>query len=527
MIALFLPADVQAMDRRAFERGVDPAALMDRAARHLARGVRGAAVSAGLGLYGLRVVLLCGKGSNGGDGVAAARHLAARGAACTVVLVTPVRESRGDLARELATWAGRGGRVVVAVDRAALEAALGRADVIVDCLLGTGSGGAPRGATATAVEAVNAAAGSAAAEAPGSASTGHRGGAGPLVVACDLPTGLDGGDGSVAGQAVRADVTVTLGAHKRGLWLGEGPALAGRVVLCELDVVDGEATPAAHVLEPTDLPRLVPPAVASMDKRARGVVVIWAGSAGMTGAAVLAARGALGAGAGLVTVATHPAAAAVVRAAVPEAMTVELPDGGDAIAERITGLLDRADLLAMGPGLGLAPATQAAVRRLVAAVTLPVVLDADGLNAFRDHREDLIAHASSLLVLTPHATELGRLVGEPAVGRRRLQVAVDLAARVGATVVAKGPGTVVAAPDGRVWVNATGGPALATGGTGDVLTGVMAALLAQQPDPATVAAAVHLHGLAGDLAAAAGSVRATTASDVVGALGPAAARLGI
>lgn len=506
MIPLFLPEQVQAMDRRAFARGVDPAALMDRAAHHLARGVLDLAFVEGLDRYGLRVALVCGKGNNGGDGIAAARHLAARGAAPTVVLVTD--ELGRDAARELAAWRARRGRVVTAADRRALDRALRDADLVVDCLLGTGSGGAPRGAYADAVAAIDA--------------------CGAPVVACDLPTGLDGADGSVAGEVVHADLTVTLGAHKQGLWVGEGPGAAGHVVLGELDVIDAEAQPTAHVLEDDDLPSLVPPAARTADKRARGVVAIWAGSSGMTGAAVLAARAALAAGAGLVTVATAPAAAAVVRAHVPEAMTVEVPEGDvEGIVQAVRQLLERADVLAMGPGLGLAGATQQAVRQLVATVELPVVLDADGLNAFRDHRDALADHASSLLVLTPHATELGRLTGLDDVDGRRMDVAREHAGRWGAVVVAKGPGTTTAAPDGRTWVNATGSPALATGGTGDVLTGVTAALLAQQPDPAAVAAAVHLHGLAGDLAGRARSIRATTAGDVVDGLGAAAQRLGI
>ncbi|HUG85855.1 MAG TPA: NAD(P)H-hydrate dehydratase, partial [Euzebya sp.] len=501
MIPLFLPADVQAMDRRAFARGVDPAALMDRAAHHLARGVLDVADRDGLGRYGLRVVLVCGKGNNGGDGIAAARHLAARGVAARVVLVAPPRDLGADGQRELAAWRMARGRVVVADDRAGLVAAVADADVLVDCLLGTGSGGAPRGVYGDAVAAINAAGGG---SGPRAAAGRDGDGAQPraLVVACDLPTGLDGADGSVAGQAVQADLTVTLGAHKQGLWLAEGPAHAGRVVLGELDVIDEEARPAAEVLTAPDLPVLIPPIARLADKRARGVVLIWAGSAGMTGAAVLAARGALAAGAGLVTVATHPSAAAVVRASVPEAMTVELPEAADGIRERIDGLLQRTDVVAMGPGLGLAPATQQAVRHLVGTIRLPMVLDADGLNAFRDHRDALAGHASSLLVMTPHAAELARMTGMDAgeVDRGRRAVAAALAGGVGGTVVAKGPGTVIAAADGRVWINATGGPVLATGGTGDVLTGVIAALLAQRPDPATVAAAVHLHGLAGDLA---------------------------
>ncbi|CAN5373052.1 NAD(P)H-hydrate dehydratase [soil metagenome] len=515
MIPLFLPEQVQAMDARAFARGVDPARLMDTAAHHLARGVLHLARDRSLAVYGLRVVLLCGKGNNGGDGIAAACHLQARGAAPTVVLVTPAEDLGTDAARELAAWRARRGRVMAIADAGGsgvppvLDSVFRHADVAVDCLLGTGSAGAPRGAYAAAVEALN------------------RSSA--LVVACDLPSGLDGATGVAAGEVVRADLTVTLGAHKQGLWLADGPSAAGRVVLGELGVVDDEAHPVAQVLEAADLPVLVPPAGRDADKRDRGVLTIYAGSTGMTGAAVLVARGALAAGAGLVTVATAETAAAVVRAAVPEAMTVVLPEDADGIVEQVTDLMSRADVLAMGPGLGLAEATQQAVRRLIATIEAPVVLDADGLNAFRDHVGELPGHASRLLVMTPHAGELGRLAGveRDDVDARRAEVAADRAAAWSATVLAKGAGTVVADPDGRVWVTSTGGPALATGGTGDVLTGVTAALLAQQPDSATVAAAAHLHGLAGDLAGARLGARSTTALAFAEHLGAAARELGL
>jgi ADP-dependent NAD(P)H-hydrate dehydratase / NAD(P)H-hydrate epimerase len=512
MIPLHLPGQVLEMDRRAFERGVDPAELMDRAAAHLARGVLAVGDVVAGRRHGLRVVLVCGKGGNGGDGIAAARHLAARGVHPTAVLIAPPAELGPDASREHAGWTARRGRVRVATDRAALDAALAGADVVVDCVLGTGSSGEPRGAAADAVAAI------AAARARGVA-----------VVACDLPSGVDAATGRVPGPAVTADLTVVLGAHKRGLWLPPASEHVGALVLGELDVVDGASAPVASVLEAADLPALLPPAGRRAHKRSRGVVLVYAGAAGTAGAAVLCARGALAAGAGLVTVATSAAAAAAVAAHVPEAMTLVLPDDADGIVQAVTAQVGRSDVLAVGPGLGLAPHTQAAVRRLVADVELPVVLDADGLNAFRDHVDALPDHASRLLAMTPHAQELGRLTGTSGHGvhARRADLAAEQAAAWRATVVAKGPGTVVAAPDGRVWINATGGPALATGGTGDVLTGVVATALAQRADPSAVAAAVHLHGLAGDLAAAARGVRATTAGDVADHLGAAALRLGI
>ena len=520
MIELYLPADVQAMDQRAFARGVDPAALMDAAARHLATAVLEVAAVRGLGRHGLRVALACGKGNNGGDGIAAARHLIARGVTAVPVLITPETDLGAESTREVSSLRRAGGRVVVTDGTAeALERALVDADIVVDCLLGTGSTGEPRGVFGTAVEAIN-----------------RSREAGAAVVACDLPTGVDAATGRVPGAAVRADTTLTLGAHKQGLWLHPAASLVGHLTLGEIGVNDGQSDPAATVLGATDLPAVAPPPAPRDHKRSRGVVTIFAGSPSMSGAAILCARGALRAGAGLVTLATPKTVAHRIAGVVPEAMTVELPNDPDDVDGIVAGVreaAERAHVLAIGPGLGLAEGTQAAVRRLVLEADRHVVLDADGINAFRDHTDDLAAAAAERpadrhLVLTPHAQELGRLAGTSGHGAhaRRTETATEQAARFGATLVAKGPRSVIAHRDGRVWINPTGGPALATGGTGDVLTGVTAAMLAQRPGPGSVAAAVYVHGLAGDLAAASGSARSTTAGDVADHLGAAFAQVG-
>lgn len=498
MIPLYAPADVQAMDRRAFARGVGEAALMERAAGHLVRAILSVA---GRG-YGLRVGILCGRGNNGGDGLAAARRLLDAGAQPRVHVVGGVEGLTGLPAEQLARWRAAGGRVTATVDEA-----LDGAAVAVDCLLGTGSSGAPRGPFAAAVEALGGF--------PGS------------VVACDLPTGVDARTGAVPGPAVRADVTVTLGAHKAGLWQWPARGHVGRLLLGELDIDDGEAAPLAHVLEAADVGALVPEPSPDSHKRSRGVVVALAGSAGMTGAATLVGRGAMAAGAGLVTVATAESGRPLVAPSIPEALTVGLPeDDPEAAFERLTAALAGADAIAVGPGLGRSPSTTALVRRVVREVDLPLVLDADGLNAFAGEGDLLADHASPLLVLTPHARELARLVGEGrAPDTPRLDLVPELAGRWRATILAKGAGTLIAAPDGRVWINPTGSAALATGGTGDVLTGVVAALLAQQPDAAQVAAAAWLHGRAGELAGRRAGVRSTTALTVAGALADAFATL--
>ncbi|MGI8875788.1 MAG: NAD(P)H-hydrate dehydratase [Egibacteraceae bacterium] len=496
MTPLFLPRDVRAMDERAFGRGVASLDLMERAAGHLARAVVDVA---GRG-YGLRVGVLCGKGNNGGDGVAAARRLRALGAMATVRLVDGEDGLSDDGRVQLDRWRALGGSVAPSAG-----AALEGADVAVDCLLGTGATGEPRGPYAAAVRALNAA---------------------PVpVVACDVPTGVDAETGRVPGEAVRADVTVTLGAHKLGLWLWPARGHAGRLVLGDLGIVDDGDWAAAHVLDRADAAALVPPAGADSHKRSRGVVAVLAGAPGMTGAATMTARGAMAAGAGLVTVITPATARHQIAPSVPEALTVDLPEDPDAAFAAVAEQAERADVLAVGPGLGLAGATQALVRRVVAEVGVAIVLDADGLNAFRDAGDELASHAAPLLVLTPHAKELGRLVGGSGheVWGRRVELVRELAARWDAVLVAKGPGSLVGAPDGRLWVNQPGGAALATGGTGDVLTGITAALIARHPDPQRVAAAVHLHGLAGEEAAAASHPRSVTALDVVRAV-PAALR---
>ena len=495
MIPLFTPAQVRDLDQRAFAHGVPGLALMERAAGHLARAV----LAAGGRGYGLRVGVLCGKGNNGGDGLAAARLLRTAGAAPTVCLVAGPDALSGDADEQLRRYRALGGRFA-----ASPAAALDSADVGVDCLLGTGASGEPREPFAAAVRALNA--------------VRARGLA---VVACDLPTGVDADSGRVPGEAVQADVTVTLGAHKRGLWLWPARGRCGRLVLGDLGIVNDADPPAATVLEAADVATLVPPPRPDAHKRTRGVVVVLAGSPGMTGAATLVARGAMAAGAGLVTVGTSPRARPLVAPTVPEALTLDVADDDpDAAFDILAARLEGADALAVGPGLGHAEPTVALVRRLAREVDLPLVLDADGLNAFR-HEGDLLAdHAAPLLVCTPHAQELGRLVGSSGHGvwARRFQLVPEKAEAWRATVVAKGPGSLVAAADGRVWVNPTGGPALATGGTGDVLTGMTAALVAQRPQPDSVAAAVWLHGRAGGLAGEGRAARSATALGVAAAV---------
>lgn len=502
-IPLFRPGQVRAMDGRAMDRGVPSVELMERAGGHLARGI----LELGGHGYGLAVGFLCGRGNNGGDGLAAARRLLDAGAAPRVCLAGGDADLSRDATVQLQRYRAAGGRLVAGVGDA-----LADADVGVDCLLGTGTSGEPREPFRSAVRELNRSA-----QLPNTM----------VVVACDLPTGVDADTGQVPGEAVRADLTVTLGAHKRGLHLWPARGLCGRIVLGDLGIIDDAEGPAAIVLEPADIRRLLPPLPPDAHKRTRGVVVALAGSPGMTGAAVLVGRGAMAAGAGLVTVATSTAAQPLVAGAMPEALTVDLPDDDpDAAFERLAGALEGADALAVGPGLGRAEPTVALVRRVVAEVGVPLVLDADGINAFRARGAALATHTCPLLVLTPHAREFARLLengdGAQDVWAQRVALVAQKATAWDAVLAAKGPGTIIGAPDGQVWVNPTGSAVLATGGTGDVLTGMTATLVAQRPEAAAVAAAVFVHGLAGEIAGA-GGVRSVTALDVAAAV-PAALR---
>lgn len=491
------------MDARAFERGVTSAVLMERAAGHLARGV----VELAGHTYGLRVGILAGKGNNGGDGIAAARRLIDMGAAPIVHLVGGTEALSEDGIRELRAYRTVGGHMAGSVD-----AALGHADIAVDCLLGTGAKGELRSPLKEVAHALNA----------------YRDGQGGRpqvrrlpVVACDIPSGVDADTGQVHGVAVRADLTMTLGAHKRGLWLWPARGCCGRLVLGELGIVeqDDRSGADAQVLEAADVAALVAPPPLESHKRTRGVVVVLAGSPGMSGAAILVARGAFAGGAGLVTVATGEVS--LVTASVPEALTakVDLADP-DAAYEVLTHALAPADALAIGPGLGHDERVVKLIRRIVREVELPIVLDADGINAFRHEGDALADHAAPLLVLTPHEREFGRLLeaSVDSVWGQRMTLVPEKARAWGVVLVAKGPGTVIGAPDGRVWVNPTGSAALASGGTGDVLTGLTATLVAQRPEPDSVAAAVWLHGAAGEVAEAKLTARPVTALDVAAAV---------
>ncbi len=496
-------AVVQAADRAAAQAGIPVAALMARAGAAVAAAGRELAG----GAAGRRVVALAGKGHNGGDALEALARLARRGAGAEA-LTTHAPEELGEEERRcVALVQAAGGRVRLFSPELAGRLLAG-ADLAIDGLLGTGASGAPRGAAAAAIAAVGAA------RAP--------------VVAVDIPSGVDGASGAVAGEAVTADVTVTFQAAKPGHLTPPGSERVGRLVVADIGLP--LAAGRWGVSEAADLAGLVPVPLGELHKRSRGVLLAVGGSSGMAGAPTLMGLAARRAGVGLLVLAVPASVAARVGAAVPEALTVALPEADGGITPDAVGAcarwLDEAAALALGPGLGRSMATGEAVRALLAAYRGPAVVDADGLFALGTGRLEErsgsppvdrgsggleersgsppvnrgpLAGREGATLLTPHEGEFARLA--PGAEGTRLHRAAERAAAWGATVLLKGNHTVVAEPDGRLVVNPTGVPALASGGTGDVLTGLTGALLAQGRstfDAARLGAWVH--GRAGALA---------------------------
>jgi hydroxyethylthiazole kinase-like uncharacterized protein yjeF len=455
-------------------------------------------------VYGARVVMLAGSGDNGGDALYAGARLARRGAAVTAIAAGSRVHPGGTAALREA-----GGRIFDDSEATVglIAPLITGADLIVDGLLGIGGHGGlrdPFAALAARAEQARQ--------------------AGATVVAVDLPSGIDADTGAVDGPAVRADVTVTFGALKPGLLIDPGAGHAGAVELVDIGLgpylKDG---PAVRAAQRDDIGELLPRPGAASDKYRRGVLGLLAGSDRFTGAVLLSAGGAVHGGAGMVRVVTADVAAVLVRQAWPETVVTVHPDDGD---WDLPGSVGRVQAWVAGPGMGTG---QDAAARLSAILRtdLPVLVDADGLTILSQHQALLPRRAPTLI--TPHAGELARLLGtDPAsVEARRLEHARRAAGQLGVTVLLKGSTTVIASPDnGPVLVNPTGTPWLATAGSGDVLSGLTGALLAQGLTPAQAGlAGAYLHGLAGRLAASPdGAGQAPIgASDLVRAL-PAAFR---
>ncbi len=480
-------AAVRAAERALMEI-VPDGALMARAATGLA-AVCASLLSRYPGhVYGTRVVVLAGSGDNGGDALYAGALLARRGVAVTAITAGPKAHPGGT-----ATLRAAGGRVIAQADPTDSADLMNGADLIIDGLLGIGGRGGLREPFAGLAR---------------QAARARQ--AGATVVAVDLPSGIDADTGAVDGPAIRADVTVTFGAIKPGLLIDPGAGHAGAVELVDIGLgpylTDG---PCARAPQRDDIRELLPRPGAESDKYRRGVLGLLAGSERFTGAALLATGGAVHGGAGMVRVVTADLAAVLVRQAWPETVVTVYPDEGD---WDLVGSVGRVQAWVAGPGMGTG---QDAVARLAAVLgtDLPVLVDADGLTILSQVKGLLPrSKGTAPTLITPHAGELARLLGTDAasVEARRLEHARRAAGELGVTVLLKGSTTVIAppgaagdSPDEPVLVNPSGTPWLATAGSGDVLSGLAGALLAQGLAPAQAGlAAAYLHGLAGRLAAA-------------------------
>lgn len=451
---------------------------------------------------GKKVFLVCGGGNNGGDGFVAARWLHNRGVRVKVFLAAERGNLRGHAALHFDILERMGLEFLELTNARDLEKAritIGFADLVVDALLGTGFQGAMSELYRECIEMMNT--------------------AGCPVLAADMPSGVVADTGEVPSQAVKAVATVTFGLPKPGLYLYPGAKFTGDLLVADiglpLELLTSDQL-RQTLVTPQMAGALLPERPADAHKGNCGHVLAVAGSRGMSGAAFLASQGALRTGAGLVTVAVPESIIGILETKTTEAMTLELPEtlAGGLGAEAVRMIRDfstRASVLLVGPGLGRQEETMESVREMIETVERPFVLDADALHALGGHLE-VMAACQALPVLTPHPGEMARLtgLGVGEIQADRMGIARRFAIEWGAVIVLKGAHTVVAFPDGAVFLNPTGNCGMAAGGMGDVLAGVIAALIAQglsSQDAAVLG--VYLHGLAGDLAAAGRSLGLT------------------
>jgi ADP-dependent NAD(P)H-hydrate dehydratase / NAD(P)H-hydrate epimerase len=496
-------AEMRELDRRAIEDlGIPSLVLMENAGRTTYQILR-REFPALLG----EVAVLAGRGNNGGDGFVVARYLANAGLPVAVFLLASIDQVGGDARVNLDILSRLGIAVQEVLSDADLNPVihrLAKAGLIVDALLGTGLNSPVKGLMATLIERVN-----------------HLR---VPVLAVDIPTGLSADTGAVLGVAMQSRVTVTYGWPKLGQIVPPGRDYVGRLWQVDISIPPSLAREVPlELAEPGELRGLLPPRPFGSNKGTFGHLLVLAGSAGKTGAATLAGEAALRAGAGLVTLGIPSSLNDILEVKLTEAMTLPLPEtpGVRALGQRalqpVLDFLGEKFTLAIGPGLGTHPETCNLVGRLVHDLPHPMVVDADGINNIAAD-SGCLEGAAGPRILTPHPGEMARLMGLSiqAVQTRRLEAAREAAAKFKVTLVLKGAQTVVAAPDGRASLNTSGNPALASGGTGDVLTGLIGGFLAQGLTPWDAARlGVYLHGLVADVFVAQHGPRGLIAGDLL------------
>lgn len=506
-------AEMRELDRRAIEEyGIPGIVLMENAGLNVVEVVKNM-------LGDVRDKVICifaGKGNNGGDGYVVARHLFNLGAKVRLFLLAKASEIMGDAGANLNIWKKMGQTVTIINkddDLADICLSLESSDLIVDSIFGTGFKGTPDQPAAGIIQAIN--------------------NSGKPSVAVDIPSGLEADTGLINGPCVRATRTVTFGLPKLGLVQEPGASYAGKLHIANISIPSfllSAKQLKRHLLTQETVSNWVIRRPAALHKGDCGHVLVVAGSPGMTGAACLTALGAARAGAGLVTLAVPAGLQKLVAGKLIEIMTVALPEstgqtiGRDA-ADDILLLAKRADVVALGPGITTHPETASMVRELLPALNLPCVLDADGLNCLAGNT-DIFSRIAVPFVLTPHPGEMARLTGKTTaeIQKRRLSIAEQKAKDWQKVILLKGAATIVASPEGTVYINSTGNPGMATGGSGDLLTGIVAGFLAQGLGALEAAAVgAYLHGMAGDYAARQKGQRGLLAGDILDHL-PAAIR---
>lgn len=505
---------MRALDLAAMERGVPGRVLMENAGRAVAQAVAERVEQLG---GTAKVVVVAGRGNNGGDGLVAARLLHNRGFDVAVYLLAAGSELSGDAADNYSAANAYGVAIIEQPSAETLREACATADVIVDAILGTGIRGEVRGPARQAIEAINA--------------------SGAEVIAVDLPSGVDSDTGAICGDAIAADITLALALPKVGNLVYPGAGRCGELRVVDIGIPPDAVAQAdihTHLITAELAELCLPTRWPDMHKGDAGRVLIVAGSRGYTGAAALTAMGALRAGAGLVYLAIPESLNPILEAKCTEAITLPMPEteAASLSAQAAEGIIERAaacQAVALGPGLGRHPQTADLVRRLVAGIEAPLVIDADGLNCLSDTDPGLLSQRQAPTIITPHPGELARLMGAdvPTLQADRLGSARAAANLLSCVVVFKGAGTIVARPDGEAWVNGTGNHGMASAGMGDVLTGVIAGFLAGGASAEQAAiAGVYYHGRAAELAAESRDPRCIIASDLLDNLGRAMAAQG-
>ena len=454
------------------------------------------------------ITVFVGKGNNGGDGFVIARHLLNQGAEVKLLAVTDLSGSEGDAAVNQAIWQ-RMEQKIYALEHGdginIVRLVIMNTDLIVDAIFGTGFRGKMPEKIGRLVEALNL--------------------SGKPIVSVDIPSGLEADTGKTHGPCVRAAHTVTFALPKLGLIMEPGVGYTGELHIADISIPSlliEQKAPPRYLLTGDMVKSWLPVRLSAAHKGNFGRVLIVAGSRGMTGAAYLAGSAAVRTGAGLVTVAVPESLHDIMEVKLTEAMTAPLPDTGKGYlapraGQSILTLLDNMDVLALGPGLSAVPEVAATVRELLPSIRKPVVIDADALNAL-EGSADILRKVQAPVIITPHPGEMARLLGSSTkkIQADRLAITAKTAAVWNVVALLKGARTVVAAPDGALYLNPTGNPGMATGGSGDVLTGMAAALMAQNLNPAwAAAAAAYLHGTAGDLAAINKGALGLTAGDIL------------